>query len=135
MGLIHKRHSNKTKLEAAIPIQLQCRFLDLARSTFYYVPTENADDTELMNEINDIWRDHPSRGYRRVCDELADRAFIVNHKRVLRFMGLMGLRACLPKPKPNTSIPNKSDKARLYLLREITINRVNQVWARCICLL
>jgi putative transposase len=52
-----------------------------------------------------------------------------NKKRVLRLMRLMGLRSCLPKPKLNTSIPNKSDKARPYLLRGLAINKVNQVWA------
>lgn len=112
-----------------IPIQLQCNLLELARSTFYYEPSENAEDTKLMNEIRDVWLEQPSRGYRRVCDELADRGFFVNNKRVLRLMRLMDLRSCLPKPKPNTSIPNKSDKARPYLLRGLTINKVNQVWA------
>lgn len=84
---------------------------------------------QLMNEILDIWLDQPSRGYRRVCDELGDRGFIVNSKRVLRLMRTMGLQSCLPKPNINTSAPNKSNKARPYLLRGLTIDKVNQVWA------
>ena len=115
--------------EHAFPVQLQCSLLGLARSTFYYRAAENEEDTIIMNEINDIWLDQPSRGYRRVCDELSDKGFIVNHKRVLRLMRLMGLRSCLPKPYANTSILNKSNKAMPYLLRGLTINKVNQVWA------
>ena len=82
-----------------------------------------------MNEINDIWIEWPFYGYRKIAGELADRGIKVNHKRVLRLMKLMGLRSVLPKPRINTSLANKENPIRPYLLKGLAINRANQVWA------
>jgi len=51
----------------------------------------------------------------------------VNHKRVARLMGLMGIEAIYPKPKLSKS--NSEHKIYPYLLRGVKIERVNQVWA------
>ncbi len=112
-----------------LPIQRQCGLLGLERSSYYYVANESARNTGLMNEIKDIWIEWPFYGYRRIAGELADRGIRVNSKRVLRLMNLMGLRSLLPKPRINTSIANKENPVRPYLLKELTINRANQVWA------
>jgi putative transposase len=113
----------------SMTIQRQCNLLGLRRSSYYYVANEPENDTELMNEIKDIWIEWPFYGYRKITDELADRGIKVNHKRVLRLMKLMGLRSVLPKPRINTSIANKENPVRPYLLKGLTINRANQVWA------
>ena len=42
-------------------------------------------------------------------------------------MRTMGLSAVYPKPK--TSIPNKQHEVYPYLLRDVTIERPNQVWS------
>ena len=39
----------------------------------------------------------------------------------------LGLKAICPKPK--TTIPNKDNKKYPYLLRNLKITRINQVWA------
>lgn len=110
-------------------IQRQCELLGLQRSTFYYDPKESELDTICMNEIMDIWKLYPFYGYRRIAVELNKRGMKTNHKRVLRLMNIMGLRSILPKPSINTSTSNKLDTVRPYLLKEMTINRPNQVWA------
>ena len=110
-------------------VQRQCNLLGLHRSSYYYVANESESDTELMNEINCIWIEWPFYGYRKITDELADRNIHVNHKRVFRLMKLMGLRSVLPKPRINTSIANKENPVRPYLLKDLTINRANHVWA------
>ncbi len=51
----------------------------------------------------------------------------VNHKRIRRLMRLMGLEAIYPKPK--TSRPHPEHKVYPYLLRNLKIDRPNQVWA------
>lgn len=112
-----------------MPIQRQCDLLGLQRSSYYYTEKEPERDTELMNEIMDIWIECPFYGYRRITDELTDRGWKINHKCVLRLMKLMGLRSTLPKPRMNTSLANKEDPIRPYLLKGLTINRANQVWA------
>jgi putative transposase len=51
----------------------------------------------------------------------------INRKRVQRLMRLMGLEAIYPKPK--TSRPHPAHRIYPYLLRGMTIERPNQVWA------
>lgn len=110
-------------------IQRQCELLSLRRSTYYYDPRESEGDTHCMNEIQDIWKLYPHYGYRKVAFELNERGMKTNHKRVLRLMRLMGLRSILPKPRIDLSEANKLDPVRPYLLKGITIDRPNQVWA------
>ena len=112
-----------------MPVQRQCALLGLQRSSYYYTSREEQGDTELMNEIMDIWIQYPFYGYRRITDELRDNGRNVNHKCIFRLMRFMGLRSTLPKPRINTSCPNKSDPVHPYLLKGLSINRSNQVWA------
>jgi putative transposase len=51
----------------------------------------------------------------------------VNRKRVQRLMRIMGIEAIYPKPK--TSRPHPGHKVYPYLLRNLNIDRSNQVWA------
>lgn len=51
----------------------------------------------------------------------------VNRKRVRRLMRAMGIAALGPKPR--TTIPAPGYKIYPYLLRELVIDRANQVWA------
>jgi putative transposase len=51
----------------------------------------------------------------------------VNRKRVQRLMRLMGIAALGPKPR--TSKPTPGHKIYPYLLRKVTIERANHVWA------
>ena len=48
-------------------------------------------------------------------------------------MRLMGLEALYPRPR--TSRPGQGHKVYPYLLRELTVERANQVWAADICYL
>jgi putative transposase len=52
---------------------------------------------------------------------------MLNRKRVQRLMRLMGIEAL--GPKPNTSKPAPGHKVYPYLLRGLTIERPNHVWA------
>ena len=57
---------------------------------------------------------------------LRNQGFSVNVKRVRRLMRLMGLMPIYQKP--NTSKPAKGHKTYPYLLRELRVERANQVW-------
>jgi len=52
---------------------------------------------------------------------------VVNRKRVQRLMRLLDIAAIAPQP--NTSKPAKAHPVYPYLLRGLSISRVNQVWA------
>ena len=51
----------------------------------------------------------------------------VNRKRVSRLMELLGIQAVYPKPK--LSQPGEGHKIYPYLLNDVAITRVNQVWS------
>jgi putative transposase len=80
-----------------------------------------------MKRIDRIHMAQPFRGSRRIVDALADQGQLKNRKRVRRLMQLMGIQAIHPGPK--TSQPHPQHKIYPYLLRNLHINRANQVWA------
>ena len=106
----------------------QCELLGLSRSSYYYEPaTESAENLALMALIDREYTDHPFYGSRRMMTWLRNQGHEVNRKRVQRLMRLMGLEAVYPKPK--LSVGGAGHKVYPYLLRGVTIERVNQVWS------
>jgi transposase InsO family protein len=106
----------------------QCGLLGLGRSTFYYQPVQiNAVDLVLMAAIDRQFLETPYYGSRRMVAVLRRAGYVVNRKRVRRLMRQMGLHVIWQKP--NTSKPNPEHKVYPYLLRDLVIDRPNQVWA------
>ena len=111
-----------------LPVSAQCRLLGVARSTAYYRPASvPSEDLVLMRQIDEIYLQWPFYGTRRVRNELARRGVVVNRKRVQRLMRQMGLQAIYPRPM--TSRPGMGHRIYPYLLRDLIIDRPNQVWA------
>jgi putative transposase len=69
----------------------------------------------------------PFYGSRRIRGWLSDQGHLVNRKRVQRLMRTMGIAALYPKR--NLSLANQAHKVYPYLLRNLVIDRPNQVWA------
>ena len=114
-----------------LPITLRCHILSLNRSSLYYQNVEpiNREDLEIINNIDQIYTEYPFFGHRRIRDELEDEYGIkIGRHRVRNDMSIMGIQAFYPRRKVNTSTPNKEYKVYPYLLRNMTINRCNQVW-------
>jgi putative transposase len=110
-----------------LPVTSQCELLDVARSTVYYQPKPTpAGDIDLMRRIDEIHLTHPFLGSRRIVDALAEAGFVVNRKKVVRLMRIMGLAALYPKRR--TTIPAVGHRIYPYLLRGLKIDRPNQVW-------
>jgi putative transposase len=106
----------------------QCQLLSLSRSGLDYKPVgPSPDDVEVMRDIDREHMRHPFYGSRKVVLALAKEGHAVNRKRVQRLMRVMGIEAVAPGP--NTSKPRKEDVKYPYLLRGLTIDRPNQVWA------
>lgn len=100
----------------------QCELLALAPSTYYYAPRpETQENLDLMRQIDELYMQCPFYGSRRMAVELG-----VNRKRVQRLMRTMGLEALYPKPR--LSRPAAGHQVYPYLLRDLTIDRPNQVW-------
>jgi putative transposase len=111
-----------------LSISRQCKILDVNRSSYYYRPKPiKQEDLDLMRKIDELYLENPSSGSRTIRRQLKRQGMIVSRKRIQRLMRLMGIEAVYPKP--NTSRPHPQHKVYPYLLRDLTINRPNQVWA------
>lgn len=115
--------------EEEVSVRNQCELIDLSRSSFYYEPKPRFDAGALaiMNQIDQIYTEHPSYGHRSMRDELVGLGYHIGKDRVLKYMQTMGLKAIYPKKK--TTVLNKQHKVYPYLLKGIEINRPNQVWS------
>ena len=108
-------------------IRRQCELVGLNRSTLYYRPApETPENLALMRRIDEQYTRCPFYGSRRITRWLARQGHEVNRKRVQRLLRVMGLEAI--HPKPNLSA-GRGHKVYPYLLREVAVERVNQVWS------
>jgi putative transposase len=98
------------------------------RSSLYYTPVEiDAQELARMRRIDELHLKHPFFGSRMMTHTLKAEECIINRKHVQRLMRVMGLESLAPKPK--TSFPAIEHPVFPYLLRQLTVCRVNQVWA------
>jgi putative transposase len=111
-----------------LSVRRQCELLQLSRSGLYYEPVpQSPEELALMRRIDEIHLKHPFYGSRKLSDVLRKEGREANRKRVQRLMRLMGIEAMAPKPK--TSEPHPEHVVYPYLLRGLSISRVNHVWA------
>ena len=111
-----------------LSISEQCRLLSVHRSGLYYKScSETTLNLELMNLIDKEFFDKPFYGVRRMTHHLRHMGYRVNRKRIARLYRKLDLRVIYPKR--SLSKPGKGNKLYPYLLRELVIDRPNQVWA------
>jgi len=109
-------------------IRRQCRLAGIPRSSYSYQPVpESEENLRLMRLIDEQYLRHPEFGSPRMTDWLRDKGHPVNPKRVVRLMRRMGIQEITPGP--HTSKPSPENKIYPYLIRDIAIDRVNQVWS------
>ena len=114
---------------APLSMRWQCELLGVNRSSLYYEPVEpDGEQLALMRRMDELHLKHPFFGSRMMTQILKAEGSAVNRKRVQRLMRLMGLESTAPKP--NTSKPAPEHTVYPYLLRNLTVSRINQVWAR-----
>ena len=111
-----------------LSIRKQCVLLGVARSGFYRpLRPANDDDLGLMRRIDELFTAWPFLGSRRMAALLRAEGQAINRKRMQRLMRRMGIAALGPKPRTTASAPGH--KIFPYLLRNMAIDRPNQVWA------
>lgn len=121
LSLIERYHPN-------VSILRQCRLLGVTRSSVYYQSRKDlTEDLMLMRLIDEQFLKTPFYGVRRMCIWLRSLGHVINKKRVRRLMRQMGLQAVYPRPR--TSLPGDGHKIYPYLLKDLVIDRPNQVWA------
>lgn len=114
--------------DETLPVSRQCQVLALPRSTAYYRPAPVSEtDLVLMRRIDALHLEHPFLGSRQLRDTLRLEGCPVGRKRVTRLMRRMGIEAIYRRK--NTSKRHPQHPVFPYLLRGLTIERPNQVWA------
>ena len=110
-----------------LSIRRQCALLGVARSDVYRSPRPaNDNDLATMRRLDELFTAWPFLGSRRMTQMLRSEGHPINRKRVQRLMRKMGIVALGPKPR--TTKPAPGHKIYPHLLRDLTIDRPNQVW-------
>lgn len=110
-----------------LSIRQQCVLLGICRSTFYYThSTESEENLRIMELLDRQYFATPFYGQRRLQAWLRAQGYGVNIKRLRRLMELVCWRTLYPKAR--TTQANPKAYKYPYLLKELSINRCNQVW-------
>lgn len=110
-----------------ISIVRQCELLGLPKSSLYYQAAKTSDlNLKLMRLIDELYTSRPFYGSPRMTACLRRAGFAVNPKRVARLMRVMGLTAIYPRARVK---PAPGHQIYPYLLRDVPVVRINQVWS------
>ena len=114
--------------EHELPLVRQAELLKLSRSSLYYKRRPvTAATLAIMRRIDELHLEYPFAGSRMLRDLLRGEGVVIGRERVAGMMRRMGVVAIYRRP--NTSKPAPGHKIYPYLLRNLTIDRPNQVWA------
>ena len=111
-----------------LPIARQAELLEVSRASVYYLPRPASEsDLALMRRIDALHLEHPFMGARMLRDSLRREGFVVGRKHVRTLMTRMGVEPLYRRPRTTRKHPGH--QVYPYLLRGLTIERSNQVWA------
>jgi putative transposase len=111
-----------------LPIAKQAKALGISRGSVYYLPRPvPAATLAVMRRMDELHLEFPFAGSRMLRDLLNKEGVEIGRCRVATLMKRMGIEALYRKP--DTSKPAPGHKIYPYLLRGMTIDRPNQVWA------
>ena len=113
--------------DRTLSIGRQCELVSMSRSSVYYRPRGESNETlMLMRLIDEQYLRTPWYGSRQMARYLRRLGHTVGRKRARRLMRILALVSLAPKP--NTSRPQPGHPVYPYLLRDLRVERVNQVW-------
>jgi len=134
MSVERRRQMIETE-HPSLSVVRQCELVSISRSGFYYQPVgETAENLALMRLVDAQFLETPWYGSRQMARHLRRDGHKLGRKRVRRLMALMGLVPIYQRPR--TTVPNLAKPLGLrrehrvwpYLLRDMVIDRPNQVW-------
>jgi putative transposase len=114
--------------DRTLSVSAQLSLLSIPRSSYYYVPCgESSENLAILRLLDEQYFKTPFYGVLRLTVLFAGLGYKVNIKRMRRLMKLLDWKTIYRETK--TSVGNKQHKKYPYLLRNLTIERRNQVWA------
>lgn len=109
-----------------LTLKTQAELLSLSRSSLYYQPkVPSAQEVWAKRRIDEIYTAHPFLGSRKITI-LMRKEMRISRPTVQRYMREMGITAIYPAPRLSKQHPEH--KIYPYLLRNLVIERPNQVW-------
>lgn len=107
-------------------IRNQCQLLGISRSEYYYEGNpETEENLAIMRRLDEPHLKYPVYGSRKLGKLLEREGWVVNRKRVMRLLQVMGIEAIYQKPK--TSEPSKGNQIYPHLLKDLDISGPDQV--------
>lgn len=106
----------------------KCELLSVHRSGLYYQPKpESEENLEILRKLDELYYSTPFYGALKLMEWLKNQGYSINIKRVRRLMKKLDWRTIYREPK--TTIAREADYKYPYLLKDLKIEKVNQVWA------
>lgn len=113
--------------EPELSLKEQCQLLGVNRSSYYYQEKEPKEEEHvLLRLLDEQYLKTPFYGSRKMTVYLREQGYPVNRKRVIKLMHKLGLQTIYQKKR--TSVSNPEHRVYPYLIRDLEINRANQVW-------
>ena len=114
--------------EHDLPIKRQASVLRISRGSVYYLPRPVPEaDLAIMHRLDRLHLEFPFAGSRMLRGLLAAEGCTLGRRHVKTLMQRMGIEVLYRRPR--TTKPEPGHKVYPYLLRGLTIERPNQVWA------
>ena len=112
-----------------VSIERRCKLLGVPRSSYYRGPASGlrSGDLEMMQKIDKLYMEQPWMGSRSLANHLTTPEAPLGRDRARRLMLVMGIESLAPQP--GTSKRQPKHPVYPYLLRGVTIDQPNQVWA------
>jgi len=107
----------------------QCELLGISRSYLYYTPVENKNKEAIKEHIQKTYEEIPIYGEKKVHQQLLEDGFSVSLNTVSAYRRELGLKAVLAVRPVHTSMADNQHPKHSYKLRNLDINRANQVWS------
>lgn len=111
-----------------LSVAKQAKALGISRGSVYYLPRPvPAADLSVMRRMDELHLEFPFAGSRMLRDLLNKEGLAIGRRHVATLMKRLRIEALYAKP--STSKPAPGHEIHPYLLRGLTIDRPNQVWA------
>jgi putative transposase len=111
-----------------LPIAKQAEVVGISRGSIYYRPRPVPEaELAIMRRLDRLHLEYPFAGSRMLRGLLVAEGCKIGRRHVKTLMRRMGIEALYRRPR--TTKPESGHKVYPYLLRGLTVERPNQVWA------
>ncbi|MFA8433384.1 MAG: DDE-type integrase/transposase/recombinase [Marinifilaceae bacterium] len=113
--------------DSSLSIRTQCEYLGIPRASYYYTPKgETPENLKIMQLMDEHILEEPTAGVLTMQSKLKDYGIPASYERVRRLMRKANIRAIYPRK--HLTVLGVKKFVHPYLLRNLEINRTNQVW-------